>query len=157
MPFCLSLMFIFRDNPNVLYLRLIFDNILKCCKLSNDDWMTSIGEYIEILFGCIIVYQMYIYDVHPSAHFYKLSFTQNEFWKQVMDVYFEYYVGLLLHIKDQRLHSSNKKKTKNNKLLMVNSKYRLHKTFKPCNTGLYQVLHSLKISFSFFFSPPPPN
>merc|ERR1711933_111817 len=87
----------------------IFDNILKCCKLSNDDWMTSIGEYLEILFGCIIVYQMYIYDVHPSAHFYKLSFTQNEFWKQVMDVYFEYYVGLLLHIKDQRL---KKKKTK---------------------------------------------
>ena len=83
----------------------IFDNILKCCKLSNDDWMASIGEYIEILFGCIIVYQMYIYDVHPSAHFYRLSFTQNEFWKQVMDVYFEYYVALLLHIKDQRIQN----------------------------------------------------
>jgi len=86
----------------------IFDNILKCCKLSNDldDWMNSMGEYLEILFGCIIVYQMYIYDVHPSAHFYRLSFTQNEFWKQVMDVYFEYYVGLLLHIKDQRMIKS---------------------------------------------------
>eukprot|EP01083_Nonionella_stella_P031064 85087_1 len=78
----------------------IFDNVLRCCK---DNDIVSIGEYIELLFGCIIVYQMYIYDVHPSAHFYRLSFTQNEFWKQVMDVYFEYYVRLLFQINDSRL------------------------------------------------------
>merc|ERR1712061_914767 len=87
----------------------IFDNILRCCNDKEGDdakynVIVSIGEYIEILFGCIIVYQMYIYDVHPSAHFYRLSFTQNEFWKQVMDVYFEYYVSLLLHIKDKRIN-----------------------------------------------------
>merc|ERR1712154_276421 len=87
----------------------IFDNILRCCNDKEGDdakynVIVSIGEYIEILFGCIIVYQMYIYDVHPSAHFYRLSFTQNEFWKQVMDVFFEYYVRLLFHIKDSRIH-----------------------------------------------------
>lgn len=87
----------------------IFDNILRSVKQQNDNKLddnnniASIGEYIEILFGCIIVYQMYIYDVYPSAHFYRLSFTQNEFWKQIMDVFFDYYVRLLFHIKDARI------------------------------------------------------
>jgi len=82
----------------------LFDNISRFCHKDEDD---SVDEYLEILFGCIIVYQMYIYDVYPSAHFYRLSFTQNEFWEQVMDVFFEYYVRLLFHIKDARIKNSS--------------------------------------------------
>lgn len=80
----------------------IFDNILRCCKQNGSDHevqQTPIAEYLEMLFGCIIVYQMYDYDVYPSTHFYQISFNQNEFWKFVKDVYFEYYVRLLFHIK----------------------------------------------------------
>ncbi len=51
----------------------LFDNILRCCKNNNGNINDNLGDYIEILFGCIIVYQMYIYDVHPCAHFYRLS------------------------------------------------------------------------------------
>jgi len=80
----------------------IFDNILRCCKQNGSEEQGTdipIAEYLEMLFGCIIVYQMYIYNVYPSTHFYQVSFTQNEFWKRVKDVFFEYYVRLLFHIK----------------------------------------------------------
>ena len=58
---------------------------------------------------------MYIYDVHPSAHFYRLSFTQNEFWKQIMDLFFDYYVRLLFHIKDARIKNVKINNNNNNK------------------------------------------
>lgn len=48
-----------------------------------------------MVFGCVIVYKMYIYDVFPSKHFVKLSFLKNEFWAHIKECYFEFYVKLL--------------------------------------------------------------